>query len=192
MKTGCGEGGHTLHVRYLETKLPEYWTEWFVWGSKHSTLEAVSGYPPPIQTDRYDDPTRTFRLQFADSISSNIQINEKSEQFQKILMNMDTTGLLAVTRTEGTEDRCTRAGWCSWDITFMTNVLFEMDIAIPDVTVVSPFENNNVSIFKMRNEKLVDLVYCPFYNSCSYRYSYFSLIGFFFNIFCRVVVFKQA
>ena len=152
LKTGCGEGGHTLHVRYLETKSPEYWTEWFVWGSKHSTLEAVSGYPPPIQTERYAAPTRTFRLQFADSISSNIQINEKSEQFQKILMNMDTTGLLAVTRTEGTEDRCTRAGWCSWDITFMTNVLFEMDIAIPDVTVVSPFENNNVSIFKMKTK----------------------------------------
>ena len=137
----CSEGGHSLFVRYHETK--DVITQWFPWGSKESTLEAVSGYPPPVETERYDTPTRTFRFNFANKNSERIKFNAPPSSLQNILMEMDTTGLLAVTATEGTEHRCKRAGWCSWDITFMTNVLFEINISKPDITILKPFAVNN-------------------------------------------------
>ena len=134
------EGGHTLHVRYNEKKDTDAWTEWFVWGSSPSRLEAVSGY--------LFLPSKTFRVNFAGSSSERITMNASPLSVQKKLMAMDTTGLLAVTRTAGTEGKCQRSGWCSWDITFMTNVLFEIQINEPEVSIASPFiqtqdDNNN-------------------------------------------------
>ena len=138
--TCCSKGGHSLHVRYHENN--QVWTEWLAWGSQHDGLEAVSGYPPPIQNlPRHTSPTKKFRLSFAGGSSSEIlPINVEAEALKNAMMKMDTTGLLDVSRTEGGEGKCRRTGWCSWDVTFMTNVLFETNISTPSILVLPPFE----------------------------------------------------
>lgn len=160
--TCCNDGGHTLEVRF-KLKTETDWTKaiWEVWGEATSDYasphHAVSGFMPPIPEYRsnnlWNKKPKMFAVQYHSGIhtswsrvvSKSVPLDATDDELQRALVDLNTTGLVEVTRLDtvaehglsdgGAQKRCEYTGWCSWEITFMTNVLFQTEISEPDILI---------------------------------------------------------
>ena len=124
-------------------KKPESWTPWRAWSDE--SLPAVSGFMPPVNGPQWSRPSIRFRIGFMGHVTRSIPVDAEPSTLRKYLMELDSVGLVEVSRTgdNNTHDFCDRTGWCSWDITFLTNVLFDTPISQTVISVRSDLEDHH-------------------------------------------------
>ena len=132
----------TISMKYRKQTQNQTWTDWKVWGKENIPM---TGTTPPFGPYRnvrhlralpFNSPYGSFRLGYNSLFTQFVPFNATARQIYLQLHTLNTTGFLMVTREDtSAKNLCDIAGWCTWQITFVTNVLYErphLDIHFDD------------------------------------------------------------
>ena len=139
----CNKGGHSLQFSRRET--PDGpWSSWKPWGPGKGGLPAVSGFMPPVKGPRWDVPTKEFRIAYEGETSENMPVNILASDLREKIAALHTVGMVEVSPyRHDHQPSCQNTGWCTWDVTFMTNVLFNRKISEQKVSTHMPVSGND-------------------------------------------------
>ena len=129
-----------ISMEYRQQTKNITWTEWKIWDKANLPLSGTRPSFGKFRNTRHlrelkkrydgtksDVKKSEFRLSYNSLYTNYIPFNATSSDIFQALHGLNTTGHLMVSHDDekGVGNVCILAGWCSWQITFITNVLYE-------------------------------------------------------------------